>query len=72
MSFQIKLGSVTNAQRAVSALRKRGYKPLLSRLQNPKPGDGCGYVIKMSADDQNKVLRILLRSGINILGVEDL
>lgn len=72
MSFQIKLGSVTNAQRAFNLLKKRGYKPLLSRLQNPKAGDGCGYVIKMNADDQNKVLWILQKSGIRVLGVEDL
>lgn len=72
MSFQIKLGSITNAQRALRILRKKGYKPVLSRLQNPKVGDGCGYVIKMDNADQNKIIRILNNSGINILGVENL
>ncbi|MFR5877022.1 MAG: putative Se/S carrier-like protein, partial [Eubacterium sp.] len=69
MYFAIKVGSITNAQRARNVLRSKGYKPSLSRIENPLPGDGCGYVIKVAADDQNKLLRILRSSGITVLGV---
>lgn len=72
MYFAIKVGSITNAQRAMNVLRGKGYKPNLSRIENPLPGDGCGYVIKVAADDQSKVLRLLKSSGITILGVEAL
>ena len=72
MSLTIKLGSITNAQRAQRALMKKGIVSRLSRLQNPKAGDGCGYVIKVDTNDKNKILHILEASGINILGVEEL
>ena len=71
MSLMIKLGSVTNAQRAQKKLSEKGYSSRLSRLQNPKSGDGCGYVLKTNSNDGEKIVRILENSGINILGVEE-
>ena len=72
MSLIIKLGSVTNAQRAQRELLKRGYHARLSRMLNPKAGDGCGYVVKTDSDDKYKITHILENAGINILGVEEL
>lgn len=72
MFFAIKVGSITNAQRAKNVLRNKGYRPILSRNENPLPGDGCGYLIKVEADDESKVVRILENSGITVLGVEAL
>lgn len=72
MHIAIKAGSITNAQRAMKVLRSKGYKPSLSRVENPLPGDGCGYIIKLTADDQSKVLKILKSSGVTVLGVEEL
>lgn len=71
MFVTIKVGSITNAQRAAKALRMRGYRPTVDRLSNPQTTDGCGYVIKVATDDKNKVIRILNSSGVHILGVED-
>jgi hypothetical protein len=68
----IKLGSITNAQRAHKILSNKGYVCRLSRLQNPKPGDGCGYILKVYNAGRDKAIHILENSGINILGVEDL
>ena len=72
MSFMIKLGSITNAQRAQKILNKSGFVCRLSRLQNPKPGDGCGYILKVYNAGREKAIHILENSGINILGVEEL
>ncbi len=71
MNFGIKVGSVTNAQRAMKLLKSKNFRPSLSRIENPQPNDGCGYVVKVSANDDS-VIRFLEKSGINILGVEAL
>lgn len=66
----IKLGSITNTQRAQKILMKSGYSPRISRLINPKKSDGCGYVLKLKNTDEKTVINILKNAGINILGVE--
>ncbi|MBQ9530725.1 MAG: DUF3343 domain-containing protein [Eubacterium sp.] len=71
MSFVIKLGSITNTQRAQKILSKNGVATKISRLSNPKPSDGCGYVLKANSKDREKIIHILNNSGINILGVEN-
>lgn len=69
MSLYIKVGSVTNAQRAKSVLNKNSIKANIQRLDNPAPGDGCGYVVK--AEDNGKNIReILERNGVRVIGVE--
>ena len=72
MSLIFKLGSVTNAQRAQRELLKHGYHARMSRLLNPKAGDGCGYIVKTDSTEKSKISHILESSGINILGVEEL
>jgi hypothetical protein len=72
MYFAIKVGSITNAQRAVRVLKNNGYKPRLSRIENPRPNEGCGYVIRVEANSQNDVTKILQNSKITVFGVEEL
>ena len=72
MSLMIKLGSVTNAQRAQKKLSEKGYSSRLSRLQNPKSGDGCGYALKINSKDRERIVSLLENGGINILGVEEI
>lgn len=69
MNLYIKVGSVTNAQRAKSVLNKNRIKASVSRLENPQPGDGCGYVVKAEESDKN-IIEILERNSIRILGYE--
>lgn len=69
MSLYIKVGSITNAQRARRALQQAGIKSYLQRLQNPMPGDGCGYVVVVNQTAENALV-ILENNGIRILGVE--
>ncbi|MBR3737117.1 MAG: DUF3343 domain-containing protein [Eubacterium sp.] len=71
MSLTIKLGSVTNAQRARKILSQNGYSSKLSRLSNPKSGDGCGYVLHINSSDSARILQILESSGIKVLGSDD-
>ena len=40
MNLYIKVGSITNAQRAKSVLNKNSVKAVIQRLENPVPGDG--------------------------------
>lgn len=67
MNLYIKVGSITNAQRAKSVLNKNSIKAYIQRLDNPAPGDGCGYVIRADNSGKNAE-EILRRNGIRILG----
>lgn len=71
MNYIIKVGSVTNAQRGAKLLRSYGYKPNVTRLENPSKSDGCGFVIKVY-DSQDRVTDILSKNGIRILGADTL
>ena len=71
MSLIVKLGSITNTQRAQKLLSKDGISTKIARLSNPKSVDGCGYVLKANKKDRERIIHILSKSGINILGVED-
>lgn len=69
MYLYIKVGSITNAQRARSVLNKNSIKASVLRLDNPKPGDGCGYVVKVQENDKN-IVDILEKNSIRVLGVD--
>lgn len=71
MNLYIKVGSITNAQRAISVLRSKGFKPILKRIENPSPGDGCGYALEVYSADES-VIKELENAKINILGVDNL
>ncbi len=70
MRFDIKVGSVTNAQRANRLLRSKGVKASFHRMDNPLPQDGCGYAV--SVNDKSTALDILQKANIKVLGVEQL
>lgn len=68
MFYYIKIGSITNAQRARFALHAQSIKAQIKRLEDPKPGDGCGYVLMV--EDADKAVSVLNKAGIRVLGVE--
>lgn len=72
MYFAIKVGAITNAQRGARILRYRGYRPTITRIENPKPGDGCGFVLKVSESELDGATQLLRKNGIRILGVDKL
>lgn len=69
MTFYIKVGSITNAQRSQRALKQQGYKALIKKLENPSPQDGCGYVVVVNTYTEEP-LQILINEGIQIRGVD--
>ena len=46
----IKAGSVTNAQRIESLLKKNGYRAAIRRSSKVKRGEGCGYSVIAKGD----------------------
>ena len=72
MYYLIKIGSITTAQRAHKLLLSKGYTVRITRLQNPKAGDGCGYALKINSNDKESIIQILKGAGVNVLGVEDI
>lgn len=70
MYFAIKVGSVTNAQRGAKALRNKGYKSSVGRIENPGRNDGCGYAINVYSSNKEDVVQILHSIGVSVLGVE--
>ncbi len=69
--FIIKVGTITNAQRAVKLLKLKGIKGSVHRQSNPDKKNGCGYVVKVRSNDINAVADYLRGSGIKINGVEE-
>ena len=69
MYLIIKVGSITNAQRARATLIKKGFKPQIKRIENPTKEDGCGYAVEVYSQDDAPI-NILEKIGINIRGVE--
>lgn len=71
MTYDIKVGSITNAQRVKKALREKGYKSSFHRLENPQPGDGCGYAVIVNGN-KDEILQIINTIRVKILGVNEL
>lgn len=64
-----KVSSITNAQRGQKILTSKGIPAQIQKIQNPKNGDGCGYVILVNSA-ASKAERYLIENGIRIVGVE--
>lgn len=71
MVYYIKIGSVTNAQRGRSLLRANSINVQIRRLENPGPGEGCGYVLAVDGD-VDKAKQLLQKNGLRVLGAEAL
>lgn len=65
---EIKVGSVTNAQRGAKALRRMGIRATLSRIENPSASDGCGFVLRVNCNDVDTAVDLLKKNGIRIVG----
>lgn len=67
--IQVKVGSVTNAQKAKRLLKQNGYYCYIRRSADIKKGEGCGYSVIFRGDSE-KGLNILENSGIRIISVK--
>ncbi len=69
MILYIKVGSITNAQRGQKILRANGYRVQMKKIDNPAPGDGCGYALEVKTENIEPA-QILSKNGISVLGTE--
>lgn len=70
MQQEIKVGSVTNAQRGAKILRSNGISTSVSRLEHPGTADGCGFALRVDASDWERSVELLRRYKIRIIGDE--
>ncbi|MDY5243380.1 MAG: hypothetical protein SPH20_06420 [Eubacterium sp.] len=70
MQQEIKVGSVTNAQRGAKILRSNGISTSVSRLEHPGTADGCGFALRVDASDSERSVELLRRYKIRIIGDE--
>ena len=70
MIYEIKVGSVTNAQRGAKLLKNAGYRVFVHKQLRPSPADGCGDLLRLDGDVE--ALALLRQHGVRITGVEQL
>ncbi|MBQ6380106.1 MAG: DUF3343 domain-containing protein [Clostridia bacterium] len=66
--IRVKVGSITNAQKARKALVRNGINAGVKRALQIKKGDGCGYSVVFYGD-REQGLNIIKRAGIKIISV---
>lgn len=71
MIYEIKVGSVTNAQRGAKLLKNAGYRVFVHKQLRPRTTDGCGYLLRLE-DGDGEALALLRQHGVRITGVEQL
>lgn len=71
MIYEIKVGSVTNAQRGAKLLKEAGYRVFVHKQLRAGPTDGCGYLLRIEDGDSNAGA-LLKQHGIRVTGVEQL
>ena len=64
----VKVGSITNAQKAKRVLLRSGYSVTIRRAEQIKKGDGCGYSVVFLGDKQNAV-KLIKKAGVKIISV---
>lgn len=67
--IDIKVGSVTNAQRGSRVLKSYGYKVNIRKLEHPSKSDGCGYVLRVNSETK-EAANLLKQNGIKVAGVD--
>ncbi len=63
------LSSVTYAMKARDLLSAQGIRSELTRSAAIRKVRGCGYGLRVRASDKENAERVLVRAGINILGI---
>ncbi|MBR0415401.1 MAG: DUF3343 domain-containing protein [Clostridia bacterium] len=66
--IRVKVGSVTNAQKAKKVLLNNGIHAAIKRAVQIKKGDGCGYSV-VFVGEREPALLYLKQAGIKIISV---
>jgi hypothetical protein len=68
-SVFVMTGTVTYALRAKNILNDEGYKAEVVKASALDKKYGCGYGVRLRADDTSHISKILSNSGIKVLGI---
>lgn len=68
--YLIATGTITFAIKGRDALRRKGYKAGVEKINSGKNNNGCGYAIATSGD-LSSIERILQDNGIKILEITE-
>lgn len=66
----VHVGSITNAMRGRRLLEEQGIRAYLHRASHPAEGDGCGYSLLVTNQNE-KAVRILRDSGVRVIRISD-
>ena len=69
MIYEIKVGSVTNAQRGAKGLKSAGYRVYVHEQLRRSPAYGGGELLRLE-DGDGEALALLRQHGVRITGVE--
>lgn len=68
MYYDIKVGSVTNAQRGLRIMKQNAIKASVIRIFKPSAVEGCGYAIRVLSQDKSRATELLKKYGVRIIG----
>ena len=68
MYYDIKVGSVTNAQRGLRILKQNAVRSSVIRIFKPPGVEGCGYALRVMSQDKNRATELLRKNGVRIIG----
>lgn len=66
----IHVGSITNAMRGKKLLEAKGVRSFVHRASNSLDGDGCGYSLLVTTDEQ-EATKILRAGGVRVVRVSE-
>ena len=66
----IHVGSITNAMRGKRLLESEGMQAYLKRSTNGTSGDGCGYSLLITGDEE-RAGRILAKGKVKVIRISD-
>ena len=69
--IEIKVGSITNAQRIQKLLKQNGIKASINRSSNIKSGEGCGYYVK-AVGYRDEIAELVEHSRIKYLKIKQI
>ena len=70
MFYEIKVKTITSAQRGVNILREYGVKAQIGRIKTLGKSEGCGYTLRVKTDCIDRIIKLLNSRGISTFGVE--
>lgn len=68
--IQVKVSSITNAERGRKILEDNGIKAVIKRSSEIAADEGCGYSIFFNSEKE-KGIALLRKAGVRIVGIAE-